>query len=1287
MKGTVSRSISPRVTDAAPLPVGSVGTAVHAVLLALVLMTNGSVARADAQAAGIKYLEPVTVMHGTGEGAAQGGSMRLGSVLSLEVFGRRFDLDIESNDRFLRGGSSVWVGHGARAGASTDVHLYKGRVRGSHDSWVRLGVINGQLRGMIWTPDEVFVLQPHTDFVPDASPHDTVAYRRSDIDAALMPPASCGVSAEHGDHMGVPDALVAQRGDGGSAQAATMMEASVVVVADYEYYSEVGHGSESDADLRYLLSLVDAIYEQEVNLSLHVASTIIFTNANDPFTIAAPANPGSLLDQVSAFRNVSKYCQNAGAVQSCTTDANCGAGGPCVTNAAYGSDLTHLVTNRDLNGSTIGIAWIGAVCSGYYGAGLSQDYSSSDFSMSLLLAHEMGHNFSASHDSTSNPCGDPPPRYIMQPCLSPSVIDQFSTASKNAIIPYAQGLTCLSPAGTPQPTSTPTRTATPAPPTATPTRTATRTPTRTATWTPSRTPTRTPTQTATRTPTRTWTWTVTRTPTRTPTRTATATMTQTPTNTATFTQPPGPTATFTATPTDWPPAFSGLALWLDASQITGVGAGASVSTWLDASGGGHHATQASATNQPTYQANAVNGRPVVRFDGTNDYLSLSGTIVSGAQARTVFVVGKPTVIGNKGFVDLGNGATTGGGFMVTPEYATRVSGGNAIWGPAATAGDATLVVVQLSGTTTSALSAWANGTALTLSGSTNATVATAGSGTVGGWTAAPVSSNSYNGDLAEIVVYNRLLDTAERQSLEQHLAAKYGLSWEQGTFPTATPTATSTDVPTATPTSVPVDTSTATATATHTASATSTVPSSSPTPNSDVPLTIADLVLWLDASKVTGLSEGAAVATWTDASGQEHHGTQSSGTNQPTYRATAVNGKPAVRFDGSNDYLSLAGTIVSGAQARTVFFVARPNAVGNKGIVDLGTGSTSGAGFMITPEYGVRVNGGNRLWTPAASTQTSVVGVVQLAGTSTTDLSMWVNGSPCMPTSAAATTVQTGGSGSVGTYSAVPIGSHNFNGDIAEIIVYSRALTANEQQTIEQYLFTKYALATSMAPDSIGGLLLWLDAGQLTGISPGAAVASWPDGSGAGHHAAQAGSASQPTYQSAAINGQPALRFDGSDDYLSFDTPIVSGAQARTVAWVGRPAVIGNKGIIDLGHGTTAGAAFMLTPENGVRVIGGNRLWNPAATITTPSIGVVISDGATTNDTAAWLNGTVLAVTSTGVQTIQTAGNGTVGTSTAVPIGPHNFAGDLAEILVYDHALSPLERFGVEQYLAEKYGL
>jgi hypothetical protein len=379
---------------------------------------------------------------------------------------------------------------------------------------------------------------------------------------------------------------------------------------------------------------------------------------------------------------------------------------------------------------------------------------------------------------------------------------------------------------------------------------------------------------------------------------------------------------------------------------------------------------------------------------------------------------------------------------------------------------------------------------------------------------------------------------------------------------------------------------------------------------------------------------------------------------------------------------------VSGAQARTVFVVGRPTVVGNRGFIDLGNGTTAGAGFMLSPEFGVRVNGGNAFFAPAATAGSAALYTVKLSGPTTSTLSAWVDGVALSTSSVADIPIQTAGNGTVGGWTAAAAGGNNFSGDIAEIIVYGRDLSSSEQQAVEQYLTAKYFASNGTEPDTIAGLQLWLDATNLNGLSAGSAVDSWPDSSSSGHLVTQTSTTNQPTYDPAALNGHPAVHFDGTNDYLSLPANVVAGSQARTVVWVARPSETGNKGLIDLGQGSTTGSAFLVTPEHGVRVMGGNRLWNPGAPTTAPSIGVVIlNGGTTTSNLSAWVNGIPLTPAGTTSVQISTSGPGAVGAWSVSPVGPNNFAGDIGELLVYDRALSAVEREMLVQSLALKYGI
>ena len=78
-------------------------------------------------------------------------------------------------------------------------------------------------------------------------------------------------------------------------------------------------------------------------------------------------------------------------------------------------------------------------------------------------------------------------------------------------------------------------------------------------------------------------------------------------------------------------------LWLDASDETTITKDSNglVSQWNDKSGNGHHATQSTPANQPTFDTDHING-------GSSDWLNLPSDIYAGKTEGTLIIVGEQT---------------------------------------------------------------------------------------------------------------------------------------------------------------------------------------------------------------------------------------------------------------------------------------------------------------------------------------------------------------------------------------------------------------------------------------------------------------------------------------------------------------------------------------------------------------------------------------------------------------------------------------------------------------------
>ena len=87
---------------------------------------------------------------------------------------------------------------------------------------------------------------------------------------------------------------------------------------------------------------------------------------------------------------------------------------------------------------------------------------------------------------------------------------------------------------------------------------------------------------------------------------------------------------------------SNLVLWLDAASITQSG-NTPISVWADKSGYGNDANQPTILNQPAFITDTINGQPVVRFDGLQNYLIVSDTAyLDNTAGLTIFAVTNPS---------------------------------------------------------------------------------------------------------------------------------------------------------------------------------------------------------------------------------------------------------------------------------------------------------------------------------------------------------------------------------------------------------------------------------------------------------------------------------------------------------------------------------------------------------------------------------------------------------------------------------------------------------------------
>jgi hypothetical protein len=218
------------------------------------------------------------------------------------------------------------------------------------------------------------------------------------------------------------------------------------------------------------------------------------------------------------------------------------------------------------------------------------------------------------------------------------------------------------------------------------------------------------------------------------------------------------------------------------------------------------------------------------------------------------------------------------------------------------------------------------------------------------------------------------------------------------------------------------------------------------------PSDIAGLIVWLKTDQITGLSDGDPVTTWSDQSSAANDATQSTSSKKPTYKTAIKNGLPVVRFDGVDDELQIAATLLNASGSTgTVFIVVSHSAGGNKGL--FATRGTSAGGFVI--RYSA-TNGYQYFHTNASPTLSRTISdstwnLIEFRRNGL-DVEVGHNGSL-----AAASTL----SGFTAVSNGTQIGYQNgafLTADVAEIVVYDSVLSDGNRGSVETYLNTKWAV-------------------------------------------------------------------------------------------------------------------------------------------------------------------------------------------------------------------------------------
>ena len=352
----------------------------------------------------VSHYETLQRLSSQDKGAAANQKLAIAGqqLLSFDALGQSFELILRSNSGFLSSDAVKALPAG--------IGIYRGSLAGNADSWVRIVMFEGSPRGFIWDGAEMYAIEAPGDSAVQSS--SAIIYRLSDvtIEAGSM---SCGSESLSGKASETYSKLVGEIGMAAQQAPGAVSEIDIGAVGDFEFTSSMGDDAAAAVAILDRMNRVDGIFSQEIGIQINVPFIETFSDPDvDPFSDTL--DPGALLDDVVTYRGN--------------------------TSAQNDLGLTHLWTGRDLEGTTVGIAYSNVLCRNSFGSGLSMGSGSAAFG-SLVAAHEIGHNFGAPHDGVDGACVDEPQTFLMAPRINDS--NQFSQCSKTIMEANAARASCV----------------------------------------------------------------------------------------------------------------------------------------------------------------------------------------------------------------------------------------------------------------------------------------------------------------------------------------------------------------------------------------------------------------------------------------------------------------------------------------------------------------------------------------------------------------------------------------------------------------------------------------------------------------------------------------------------------------------------------------------------------------------------------------------------------------------------------------------------------------------------
>jgi len=340
--------------------------------------------------------------------------VRASGRVSLVSTAHDFELELQPSD--LRGpnyrAEQTDADGVVRATAMPGVTTFKGNVEGVATSDARFTIDGQKIEGMIITPGQSYFVESAQKYSAAAAATDYLLYTAEDVRSDIT--RTCGDTLEQQVNAGAKRMMTSATSGATPAVFSPLKVVELATESDLEYTNALGGASQANSDILSIMNSINAIYERDIGLTFTVTYQHAWTTA-DPFG----ANPSSAATVLTNFTN--NWNQNP---------------------PTPSHDVSHLWTGKRLTDAN-GVAWQGVVCANpTHAYGISDRETISPFRVTIP-AHELGHNFNASHadSGTGHPECD---NTIMVTIQNQNNTSFFCPFSVSEITGYVQNnLSCL----------------------------------------------------------------------------------------------------------------------------------------------------------------------------------------------------------------------------------------------------------------------------------------------------------------------------------------------------------------------------------------------------------------------------------------------------------------------------------------------------------------------------------------------------------------------------------------------------------------------------------------------------------------------------------------------------------------------------------------------------------------------------------------------------------------------------------------------------------------------------